>query len=105
MRTVEFKGKTFAVDEDGFIDAYDNWCEEWVQWAQKEEGVEELTDEHWKVIEVLRQYYVRNGIAPLIRLLCKMTGFDLDYIYQLFPSGPAKGACKMAGLPKPTGCV
>ena len=105
MPTVEFMGKEFSVDEDGFIDSYENWCEEWVQWTQKEEGIEELTDEHWKVIEVLRQYYVRNGIAPLIRLLCKMTGFDLDYIYRLFPSGPALGACKMAGLPKPTGCV
>ena len=105
MQTVEYMGKTFAVDEDGFIDAYDNWCDEWVQFTQQAEGIEELTDEHWKVITVLRNYYVRNGIAPLIRLLCKMTGFDLDYINELFPSGPAAGACKMAGLPKPTGCV
>ena len=105
MQTVEFKGKTFAVDEDGYIDAYDNWCDEWVEWTRQGEGIEELTDEHWKVITVLRNYYVRNGIAPLIRLLCKMTGFDLDYINELFPSGPAAGACKMAGLPKPTGCV
>jgi tRNA 2-thiouridine synthesizing protein E len=105
MQTVEYMGKTFAVDEDGYIDAYDNWCDEWVQLTQQAEGIEELTDEHWKVITVLRNYYVRNGIAPLIRLLCKMTGFDLDYINELFPSGPAAGACKMAGLPKPTGCV
>jgi tRNA 2-thiouridine synthesizing protein E len=105
MQTVEYMGKTFAVDEDGFIDAYDNWCDEWVKLTQQAEGIEELTDEHWKVITVLRNYYVRNGIAPLIRLLCKMTGFDLDYINELFPSGPAAGACKMAGLPKPTGCV
>jgi tRNA 2-thiouridine synthesizing protein E len=41
----------------------------------------------------------------MIRKLCKETGFTLQQIYELFPSGPAKGACKLAGLPKPTGCV
>jgi tRNA 2-thiouridine synthesizing protein E len=41
----------------------------------------------------------------MIRKLCKSTGFKLNKIYELFPSGPAKGACKVAGLPKPTGCV
>jgi tRNA 2-thiouridine synthesizing protein E len=84
-------GKEFTVDEDGFIDSYDNWCEEWVQWVKNQEGIEELNDEHQKVIEV--------------RVLSKVTGFKLKHIYELFPSGPGKGACKMAGLPKPTGCV
>jgi len=48
---------------------------------------------------------VGSGIAPMIRKLCKETGFKLAQIYEMFPSGPAKGACKVAGLPKPTGCV
>jgi tRNA 2-thiouridine synthesizing protein E len=69
------------------------------------EGIEELSDDHKKVLRVIRDYYKENGIAPMIRLLSKITGFKLIYIYQLFPSGPAKGACKMAGLPKPTGCI
>ena len=46
-----------------------------------------------------------RGIAPMIRKLCKETGFPLKRIYELYPSGPAKGACKVAGLAKPTGCV
>jgi tRNA 2-thiouridine synthesizing protein E len=54
---------------------------------------------------VLRDYYEKNGIAPMVRVLSKVTGFKLKHIYELFPSGPGKGACKMAGLPKPTGCV
>ena len=58
-----------------------------------------------KVIDVLRDYYEKNGIAPMVRVLSKVTGFKLKHIYELFPSGPGKGACKMAGLPKPTGCV
>ncbi len=59
----------------------------------------------WKVINYLRNYWKQFGIAPMIRKLCKETGFTLQEIYQMFPSGPAKGACKLAGLPKPTGCV
>ncbi|MFP4039059.1 MAG: TusE/DsrC/DsvC family sulfur relay protein [Desulfosudaceae bacterium] len=105
MATVEFQGKTFTVDEDGFIESYDDFCEEWVQLVKKEEGIEELNEEHRKVIQVLQDYYEKNGIAPMVRILSKLTGFKLKHIYELFPSGPGKGACKMAGLPKPTGCV
>jgi len=105
MPEVEFMGTTFVVDEDGFIDDFSNWSEEWVQWVKKEEGIEELTDEHTKIVEVLQDYYKKNGIAPMVRVLSKVTGFKLKHIYELFPSGPGKGACKMAGLPKPTGCV
>ncbi len=105
MPQVEFAGKTFTVDEDGFIDDYANWSEEWVQYVKKEEGIDELGDEHRLVVKTLREYYEKNGIAPMVRVLSKVTGFKLKHIYELFPSGPGKGACKMAGLPKPTGCV
>jgi TusE/DsrC/DsvC family sulfur relay protein len=105
MATVEFMGKEFTVDEDGFIDNFESWSEEWVMWVKEQEGIEELTDEHRKVVEVLQDYYKKNGIAPMVRILSKVTGFKLKHIYELFPSGPGKGACKMAGLPKPTGCV
>ena len=69
------------------------------------EGIGQLTEGHWKVIHYIRNYYLQFGIAPMIRKVCKETGFSLKEIYNLFPSGPAKGACKLAGLPKPTGCV
>jgi tRNA 2-thiouridine synthesizing protein E len=105
MPVVEFNGEKFTVDEDGFIDDYKNWNEQWVQWVKKEEGIEELNQEHRMVISMLREYYEKNGIAPMVRVLSKVTGFKLKHIYELFPSGPGKGACKMAGLPKPTGCV
>ncbi len=105
MPQVEFGGDTFEVDEDGFIDAYDNYNENWVQHVKGVEGIEDLTDEHMLVITTLQEYYEKNGIAPMVRVLSKVTGFKLKHIYELFPSGPGKGACKMAGLPKPTGCV
>jgi tRNA 2-thiouridine synthesizing protein E len=105
MPTVEYEGQTFNVDEDGFIDDFNNWSKNWVKYVKHVEGIQELTDEHWKVINVLQDYYKKNGIAPMVRILSKVTGYKLKYIYELFPSGPGKGACKMAGLPKPTGCV
>ncbi len=105
MPFIEVNGQKIEVDEDGFLVNIDNWNEDVAEYFAKEEGVEELTEEHWKVINYLRDYFQQFGIAPMIRKLCKETGFNLKKIYQLFPSGPAKGACKVAGLPKPTGCV
>jgi len=105
MPTIEFEGTSYAVDEDGFIDDFVNWDEGWMRCVKSSEGIDELTDEHKKVVDVLQEYYKKNGIAPMVRILSKVTGYKLKYIYELFPSGPGKGACKMAGLPKPTGCV
>lgn len=105
MPTIELNGKSYNVDEDGFLDDPTVWSETVACDFATVEGVDALTDAHWKVINYLRNYYLEFGIAPMIRKLCKETGFKLNEIYTLFPSGPAKGACKVAGLPKPTGCV
>jgi tRNA 2-thiouridine synthesizing protein E len=93
------------VDEDGFMEEPDVWNETVAKALATTEGVDEMTEEHWKLVNYLRDYYLKFGIAPMIRKLCKETGFPLKKVYELFPSGPAKGACKVAGLAKPTGCV
>ncbi len=105
MATIEFNGKNFEIDEDGFLLDYNLYSEEWVEYVKTQEGIDEMTEEHWQVVKVLQDYYEKNGIAPMVRVLSKLTKFKLKHIYELFPSGPGKGACKMAGLPKPTGCV
>ena len=106
MATIEHGGHSFDVDEDGFLTkGMEEWNETWVEYVKGLEGISDLTDEHWKVINALQDYYKKNGIAPMVRILSKTTGYPLKRIYELFPSGPGKGACKMAGLPKPTGCV
>ncbi len=106
MAQVELAGKQIEIDEDGFIQDPDLWNEDVARdLARKEEGIQQMTDEHWKLVHYLRNYYLQYQIAPMIRKVCKETGFPLQKIYELFPSGPAKGACKVAGLPKPTGCV
>lgn len=97
--------KKLEIDEDGFLIDTKEWCPEFAMEVAKEEGVDELTDEHWKIINYLRDYYLNYDSCPPIRMLVKNTGTELKRIYKLFPTGPAKGACRMAGAPKPTGCV
>jgi dissimilatory sulfite reductase related protein len=71
----------------------------------KEDGIHNLTEQHWSVINVIRNNYLEKGMAPMIRVICKETNLKLREIYELFPLGPARGACRIAGLPKPDGCV
>ena len=97
--------KTFVVDEDGFLADFADWGPDWIDYVRESEGIAEVTEDHRKVMTFLQEYYEKNGIAPMVRVISKNTGFKLKEIYDLFPSGPAKGACRMAGLPKPTGCV
>ncbi len=105
MATIELNGKAYNVDEDGFLEDPALWNDVVAKDFAGCEGISELTEDHWKVIKYIRNYYLEFGIAPMVRKLCKETGFRLNQIYEMFPSGPAKGACKLAGLPKPTGCV
>jgi tRNA 2-thiouridine synthesizing protein E len=105
MPKFEYGSVSIDVDEDGFMENPEEWNEDVARALATTEDVEELTEDHWKLIHYLRDYFKQYGIAPMIRKLCKETGYPLKRIYELFPSGPAKGACKVAGLAKPTGCV
>jgi dissimilatory sulfite reductase related protein len=106
MATIASSGRIIEVNDEGFLahpEAWDRVVADIL--AKDQEGLDSLTDEHWTVIDFIRQYYLANGNAPMVRNLCKATQSSLKRIYELFPSGPAKGACKLAGLPKPDGCV
>jgi len=106
MPYIEGKGTKFEVNDEGFLASPEEWNKDAAEaLARAEEGIDDLTEEHWAVINYIRNYYLEKNLAPMIRSVCKTTGFSLKHIYELFPSGPAKGACKLAGLPKPDGCV
>ena len=105
MPIFEWQSLKIQVDEDGFMENPEEWNTDVALALASTEDVTDLSDEHWKLINYLRDYFQQYGIAPMIRKLCKETGFPLKKVYELFPSGPAKGACKVAGLAKPTGCV
>lgn len=96
---------TIELDEDGFLEDASAWTPDVALALAATEEVAELTEEHWKMINYLREYYDQYGVAPMVRKMVKDTGYDQKKIYELFPAGPGKGACKISGLPKPTGCV
>jgi len=108
---LEVNGKTYETDEEGYLANLSEWTPELATAMAAADGAE-LTDAHCEVINFLREYYDEYQIAPAVRVLTKAIGKKLGkdkgnskYLYELFPYGPAKQACKYAGLPKPTGCV
>lgn len=105
MAKATLGGQEIEVDEDGFIQEPGKWNKEVAEDLAKTEDAYPMGEEAWRLVNYLRDYYIKYEIAPPVRMLTKQTKLDLKRIYELFPGGPAKGACKIAGLPKPTGCV
>ena len=106
-----YNGQDIAVDEEGYLTDLSVWTPELAGLIAKEEQIN-MTDDHWEVVNFLREYYDEYQIAPAIRVLTKALAKKMGpekasnkALYDLFPYGPAKQACKIAGLPKPTGCV
>jgi len=106
MSPIVFNGQTVGLNEEGFLLEPSLWNEELaLLLARDQEGLEQLSEDHWSVIRFIRGHFLETQAAPMVRSVCKGSGVPLRQIYELFPSGPAKGACKLAGLPKPDGCV
>ncbi|MFH2144126.1 MAG: TusE/DsrC/DsvC family sulfur relay protein [Bacteroidota bacterium] len=105
MAIITLEGKEFEVDGDGFLIKPELWTVEVAALFAKTDGTGDLNEKHWAVINYIREYYEANEMAPMIRKMCQSTSLRLAEIYELFPMGPAKGACRIAGLPKPDGCV
>ena len=105
MATLTIEGKEFEVDGDGFLEKPEIWTEEVAKLFAQADGTGELNEKHWAIINFIRNHWLETDMAPMIRKICQTTNIRLKEIYDLFPMGPAKGACKIAGLPKPDGCV
>ena len=105
MGSLEISGKQLELDEDGNLKNLADWDREIAVELAKQQGIEELTDRHWIVIDFMRNVYKEKGDAPSIRKLTKESGVETKELYKLFPKGPAKKAAKIAGLPKPKGCI
>jgi tRNA 2-thiouridine synthesizing protein E len=93
------------VDPEGFLTDPAQWNEPIARAIAADNGVPELTDQHWLVVRFMRDRYLATGTAPSIRALGKESGVPVKELYQLFPKGPAKLAAKIGGIPKPTGCI
>ncbi len=105
MSTVTLAATDVEVDGEGFFVHPEQWTEAMAPELAQREGIAELTDAHWQVIRFMRSEYFAKGTGPTVRVLGKTSGVSVKELYQLFPKGPAKVAAKVAGIPKPRGCI
>jgi tRNA 2-thiouridine synthesizing protein E len=104
-KEVQVDGKTIEFDKDGFMIDPSLWDDKVAAAVAGEEGIDSMSEKHWAIVSVIRDYWKEHDLAPPVRLLCKESGVSVREVYKLFASGPARGACRIAGLPKPDGCV
>ena len=105
MPTATITGIDVALNDEGFFEDPTQWTEDMAPELAAREGIDELTDQHWQVIHFMRREYFEKGTGPTVRVLGKTSGASIKELYQLFPKGPAKIAAKIAGIPKPRGCI
>jgi tRNA 2-thiouridine synthesizing protein E len=94
-----------ARNNEGFFLDPSQWSEAMVPALAAQEGISDLTDRHWQVIRFMRSEYLEKGTGPTVRVLGKASGVSIKELYELFPKGPAKVAARIAGIPKPRGCI
>lgn len=99
------------VDEQGFLLDISDWSPVLAREIALQEGIE-LTEAHWEIIDLLREFYCEYELSPAMRILVKQVKSKFGdekgnshYLLTLFPGSPAKLASKIAGLPKPTNCL
>jgi tRNA 2-thiouridine synthesizing protein E len=103
MHSNHVEGK--PLDDDGFLHSNDDWSREVARELAALNDIGPLTDNHWKILEYVRGYYAEHNEGPPIVKIAKATGLTSKCICTLFPCGVAKGAYRLAGLPRPTGCM
>src|SRR4051794_28283160 len=105
MSTKTYAGTAVTVTDDGFFADPGQWREEMAPEIAREAGIEGLTQRHWQVVTFMRHEFAEKGTGPTVRVLGKTSGVGVKELYQLFPKGPAKLAARIAGIPKPRGCI
>jgi tRNA 2-thiouridine synthesizing protein E len=105
MPTVVYAGTEVAVTDEGFFVDPAKWTEQMAPEIARAEGIAELSSRHWQVVKFMRHEFEQTGAGPTVRLLGKASGVSVKELYELFPKGPAKLAAKIAGIPKPRGCI
>jgi dissimilatory sulfite reductase related protein len=105
MTTDTIAGTEVDLNDEGFLDDPSVWTDEMALELARREGIDPLTERHWAVIRFMRRQFEETGSGPNVRMLAKLSGIPVKELYQLFPKGPAKTAAKIAGIPKPRGCI
>jgi len=105
MATRMIAGIEVQVNDEGFLTDLGEWSKDIAMELAKEEGIEALTENHWKVIDFCRQSATESGSAPTLRQITTGTGISTKELFSLYPKGPAKKVARISGLGKPEGCV
>jgi dissimilatory sulfite reductase related protein len=105
MPAFRYDGQSVEVNPEGFLLDSSRWTPELAEALARDSGVFPLTERHWKVLSFCREDAARQGQPPGLRRIAKLSGVEMKELYQLFPKGPGKIAARIAGLPKPQGCV
>jgi tRNA 2-thiouridine synthesizing protein E len=105
MATRTIAGKTVQVNDEGYMTNPSEWTKDIAEELAKEEGLDCLTEAHWKVIDFSRESAKDSGKAPTLRTITGGAGVTTKELFVLFPKGPAKKVARIAGLGKPEGCV
>ncbi|KKC03447.1 TusE/DsrC/DsvC family sulfur relay protein [Mycobacterium nebraskense] len=105
MTTKVYAGTQVTMNDEEFFADPKQWSEDMVPEIAREWGIPVLTERHWQVIKHMRHEYEQTGTGPSVRALSKTSGVSIKDLYQLFPKGPAKLAARIAGIPKPRGCI
>jgi tRNA 2-thiouridine synthesizing protein E len=105
MSTATLAGTAVELNDEGFFADPSAWTKEMAIEMAKADGIAELNQQHWTVIEFMRKEYFEKGTGPTVRVLGKTSGVSVKELYELFPKGPAKMAARIAGIPKPKGCI
>jgi tRNA 2-thiouridine synthesizing protein E len=104
MTTTMIADTLLDVDAEGYLQKPEQWTRAIGEAVARDLGIT-MTERHWTVCEFMRSRYMSTGSAPSIRALGKESGVPIKELYELFPKGPAKLASKIAGIPKPHGCI
>lgn len=105
MTTMTLAGISVELNDEGFLVDPNQWTEAMAVELARKEGIDQLDDRQWQIIRFMRTEYLAKGTGPSVRVLGKTSGVPIKELYQLFPKGPAKTAAKIAGIPKPKGCI
>ncbi|MDO8844553.1 TusE/DsrC/DsvC family sulfur relay protein [Methylicorpusculum sp.] len=104
-------GVSLETTDQGFLVDMTQWNEDVANQLAQLDNIE-LTSEHWEILGFIRDYYNRYKHLPNARMFTKAIAKQLGeqkgnsrYLHRLFPDGPLKTACKLAGLPKPPTCL
>lgn len=112
MSALSIGNRKIALDKDGNLADLQDWSEEVAQALAREAGIDALTDAHWEILNLVRDFYKRRGLSPVMRILVKLVERELGpskgnslYLLSLFPGSPARVAARIAGLPRPVNCM